>query len=151
MKILFVCAGNTCRSPIAQGILQDLARKKTMGISVESAGIYAMDGQKASINAIRALELDNINIENHRASMVNEDIIRRADLVLTMGRGHKEILIDQYSFAKDKIYTLKEFAYNIEEDVVDPFGGDLDIYIRTKDEIYKAIVKLMERLEKGEY
>ncbi|NMB08920.1 MAG: low molecular weight protein arginine phosphatase [Tissierellia bacterium] len=151
MNILFVCTGNTCRSPMAQGILQDMAQKKGLDIKVKSAGIYALDGQSPSTNAIKVLKSDNIDINNHRASIVHRDLLEEADLILTMGNSHKEILISKFDFIKDKIYTLKEFSYGVKEDIVDPFGGDINVYNNTKNELYNALEKIIEKLMKGEY
>lgn len=151
MNVLFVCTGNTCRSPIAQGILEDMARKKGLNIIVKSAGIYALDGDNASINAIRALKENNIDISNHRSSIIHRDLIEEADFIFTMGKSHKDILVSKYSFAQSKVYTLNEFVYGTEKDIVDPFGSNIEVYNNTKYELYNAMESLLEKLMKGEY
>ncbi|NMA86582.1 MAG: low molecular weight protein arginine phosphatase [Tissierellia bacterium] len=151
MNILFVCTGNTCRSPMAQGILEDMAKEKGLGIVVKSAGVYALDGSNASVNAIRALREDNIDISNHRASIVHRDLIEEADLILTMGKSHKDILVSKYGFAQDKIHILNEFIYGIEKDIIDPFGGSIQVYNNTKYELYNAMEELLKKLMRGEF
>lgn len=150
MNILFVCTGNTCRSPMAQALLQDKAKKKGLDIVVKSAGVYALDGQNASMGAIKSLELEGIDIGDHRANIIHRGLLEEADLILTMGRSHKKLLIAKYDFVKNKAYTLKEYAYGIEEDVIDPFGGDINVYNNTKEEIDKALDEIVIKLIKEE-
>lgn len=149
MNILFVCTGNTCRSPMAQAILEKKAKENGLDIVVKSAGIYALDGQNASKNAIKSLALDGIDISKHRANIIHRDLLEEADLILTMGNSHKEILISKYDFIKNKTYTLKEFAYGIDEDVIDPFGGDINVYNDTKKELNKALDEVVKKLVEG--
>ena len=146
MNILFVCTGNTCRSPMAAALLKEKAQEKGIDINVKSAGVYAIDGQSASKGAIEALKGDGINIETHRASIIYEDLLEWADLILTMGVSHKEILLSKYNFIKEKVYTLKEYAYGREENVRDPFGGDIHIYNNTKEEIKEALKYIIRKL-----
>ena len=144
MNILFICTGNTCRSPMAKALLEDMAQKKSIDINVKSAGIYALDGQSASKGAIEALKAEGIDIQTHKASIVYKDLLEWADLILTMSISHKEILLSKYNFIKGKVYTLKEYAYGREENVRDPFGGDIHTYNSTKEEIKEALKHIIE-------
>ncbi len=146
MNILFVCTGNTCRSPMAQALLEDKAKNLGLDIKVKSAGIFALDGQSASRGAIEALKADGIDISSHRASPIYKDLLEEADLILTMSVSHKEALLSKYDFIKGKVYTLKEYSYGIEEDVMDPFGGNLYVYKNTKEEIEKALKEVIRQL-----
>ncbi|GFN36846.1 low molecular weight protein arginine phosphatase [Tepidimicrobium xylanilyticum] len=142
MKILFVCTGNTCRSPMAQVLLEKIAKDKGLNIEVKSAGIFALDGQKASANAIEVMKQEGIDLENHRARIIHRDLLEEADLILTMSKSHKEALLSKFDFVKGKVYTLKEYAYGKEEDIEDPFGGDIRDYRRAKEEIKEALKQL---------
>lgn len=142
MKILFVCTGNTCRSPMAQVLLEKIAKDKGLNIEVKSAGIFALDGQKASANAIEVMKSEGIDLENHRARIIHRDLLEEADLILTMSKSHKKALLSKFDFVKGKVYTLKEYAYGKEEDIEDPFGGDIRDYRRAKEEIKEALKQL---------
>lgn len=143
MNVLFICTGNTCRSPMAAALLEKMAKEEGWDIDINSAGILAQDGQEASRGAIDALKLEGIDIEDsYQARMVSVDLLKQADLILTMGASHRDALIAGFDFIEDKIYTLKKYAYNIEGDIKDPFASSLTTYIRTKEEIKKALKKI---------
>lgn len=143
MNILFVCTGNTCRSPMAQGLLEDMARKKDLDIVVRSAGVFALDGQSVSREAVQVLREEGINISHHRANMIHRDLVEESDLILTMSKSHKEALLSKYDFIEGKVFTLKEYAYGLEEDILDPFGRGIDVYRHTKEEIKDALKEII--------
>jgi protein arginine phosphatase len=142
-RILFVCTGNTCRSPMAEAILKS---KKIDGLEVKSAGIYAATGSEASAHAKQVLRSHHIE-HNHSSTMLNIESVQWADLILTMTGSHKNAILQQYSGASGKVFTLKEFTgegYDV--DVVDPFGGNLAIYQETYQELEKLITKAIEKM-----
>lgn len=141
MNILFVCTGNTCRSAMAAAIMNKIAVENDLDIRIESAGIFAQEGQKASENAIKALEKYNIDLSSHRTQPVSEELINKCDIILTMTEAHKQILIP---IAKDKVYTLLEYIGE-SGDIQDPYGGDLDEYEETAQEIYDVLVDAAEK------
>ena len=108
-KVLLVCTGNTCRSPMAEAILTRLAEEKGVVVSVRSAGLFAMDGADASENTRKVLEERGIR-HSHRARSVDPELIEWADLILTMTMSHKWRLISTNPDSVDKVYTLKEYA-----------------------------------------
>ncbi|ESU34453.1 hypothetical protein G3A_01475 [Bacillus sp. 17376] len=142
-RILFVCTGNTCRSPMAEAILKS---KQLSGVEVKSAGVYAPNGAEASVNAKAVLEENNIS-HDHRSSTLTREDIDWATLVLTMTQSHKGLIINQYPFAADKTFTLKEFA-DVKEnlDVADPFGGNEQIYRQAFKEIQKSIERILDKI-----
>jgi protein arginine phosphatase len=142
-RILFVCTGNTCRSPMAEAILKS---KKIDGLEVKSAGIYAATGSEASVHAKQVLRSHHIE-HNHSSAMLNLESVKWADLILTMTGSHKNAILQQYSGAMGKVFTLKEFTgEDYDVDVVDPFGGNLAIYQETYQELEKLITKALEKL-----
>ncbi|CCQ94714.1 Low molecular weight protein-tyrosine-phosphatase ywlE [[Clostridium] ultunense Esp] len=145
MNILFVCTGNTCRSPMAQALLEEVAKEKGLDIKVKSAGIFALDGQEASKNAIEVLKSEGIDLRDHRARIIYRDLLEEADLILTMGISHKRVLLSKFDFIQGKIYTLKEYAYGKEEDIDDPFGGDIQAYDKAKVEIKEALKEMVKQ------
>lgn len=146
-KILFVCTGNTCRSAMAAAIMNDIAEKNDLNILIDSAGIFASIGQKASEEAIKAMEEMNIDLSSHRSKPLTDELINMADVILTMTNAHKQLIAQM---APEKVFTLSEYAGG-ETDIIDPFGGDIEEYRITAREIYDNLVDIAERLPVNEY
>ncbi|MBP7222441.1 MAG: low molecular weight protein arginine phosphatase [Sedimentibacter sp.] len=160
MNILFVCTGNTCRSPMAEGIFKDMLRKNNIdNIGVSSAGLSVFPGDRANGKAIRALEEKGIDISLHRAKKLSDEI-NVADLILTMTLSHKPGIEDYFKRRTDEspphIFTLKEFAAKLSgekstgTDIDDPFGKDYSFYKKSRDEIEKELVKILKNIDKLE-
>lgn len=143
MKVLFVCTGNTCRSPMAEAFLNKLSRDNSLEYEASSAGIFAVEGG-ISENSIRALDELGIDISNYKSKPITDNMIESADIVLTMSLSHKEYLDNFHPQHSGKIKLLNDYAYGIKEDIKDPYGGDLQAYKAARDEIFKAINKLIE-------
>lgn len=147
MNILFVCTGNTCRSSMAEGMLRDMLKKKGIDdINVSSAGIAAIPGSRASLNAIRVMQKRGIDLSGHRARRLDEDMLKQADLLLTMTEGHKIAIQAAEPAVWNKIYTLKEYAGLEGMDIRDPYGGSEADYESCLSEIEKALVILISKL-----
>ena len=155
MRILFVCTGNTCRSFMAEQLMEELIgdasdddRLQKGEIKVSSAGLFAVEGDEASEYAVKALDkLYDIDCDKHKARQLDEDVIEDADLILTMTDSQKHAIADAYEDFEDKVFILKEFAIGPDGDeeenidVDDPYGGDLEEYMACAEEI-KALVDL---------
>ncbi len=139
-KILFVCTGNTCRSPMAEALFNHLAREKGILAEAKSAGVFASGGG-VSQNSIDAMAELGIDISAEISKQISREMIDEADLILTMSQSHKAMT--EAMFGCDKVYTLGGFCGD-GEDISDPFGGNLDIYKACRDEIRHKIYKVLE-------
>jgi len=123
LNILFVCTGNTCRSPMAEALFNDLVRKNDLSdLKATSAGIAALPGQSASMHAIRVMEEKGIDLKGHKSRQVDQKLLRKSDLILTMTESHKTALQAAEPSIWQKVYTLKEYAGFKDMDIPDPFG-----------------------------
>ncbi|MFY9176568.1 MAG: low molecular weight protein arginine phosphatase [Caldicoprobacterales bacterium] len=157
MQILFVCTGNTCRSSMAEALFKDMIKKhypdKLKDIKVMSAGVAARDGDKASPNAIRAMEELGIDLAFHSATQLTAELISEADLILTMTQRHRDMVLIMNPGARDKVYTLIEYAHDGQQDqagldIEDPFGGSVEVYRKCAAQIKRALDILIEKLVK---
>ena len=132
MKILFVCTGNTCRSPMAEGIFRKMMQDMGMENRVlcQSAGLSALDGMEVSENAVRACGEWGIDIADHAARRITGEEIPVWDLYFPMSKTHGYIL-QQAGVPQTKIYIPKY--------IEDPFGQDLDAYRKCRDKLAEEL------------
>ncbi|PEJ58536.1 low molecular weight phosphatase family protein [Bacillus sp. AFS002410] len=139
-NILFVCTGNTCRSPMAEALLRHHGNEF---FQVKSAGVYAMPGIPASQNAILALKNKGIDA-NHSSQQVNDELLEWSSNVLSMTSSHKQMLITNFPQYKDKIFTFYEFINGQSIDISDPYGGSLPIYEHTLNELEELVKQIVQ-------
>lgn len=144
MEILFVCTGNTCRSPMAEAIFNKLA---SPDMRASSAGVGAFPGGRASAYSIRVLEDLGLDISNHQARQVTDEILQEADLIITMSKSHKRLIDYNFPDHSKKVYNFYQLVDGSLDDVADPFGASILQYERTRDEIYGLVKGLIEKLK----
>lgn len=189
--ILFVCTGNTCRSPLAEGMLRMMAKHAGMDVEVRSAGVAASPGAPISTNSFKLLQESGFEGKITSSSLSQTDV-QWADVILTMTVSHKRAVIQRHPEAVDKTFAFKEFVEDnpsvlasVEErekllaelqmkqalaqmitteerqrlmrldhqmpdyDISDPFGGSMDTYRATAEEIRLCLDKLLAKLNRG--
>lgn len=150
-KILFVCTGNTCRSPMAAALFNRRAALEPAGheYTADSAGVFAYDGAPPSSYSVLALnEYPGGDLSGHRSRTFSKTDADEACLILTMEQKHKQHILSMYPDANQKVYTLKEYVYGDSGDIKDPYpGGTLQHYSLCAEEIAEAVGKLMEKLK----
>ena len=148
-RILLVCTGNICRSPLAAALLERaLTERGITGIVVESAGTGAWDGAPVSEGAYLVGLERGLDLSGHRARLLTRELADGADLVLTMARHHRA-RADELG-GEGHVFVLGEYAGRDgdEAEVSDPFGGDLDVYRDTCAELEALIQGAVERIVK---
>lgn len=144
MKILFVCTGNTCRSPMAQALAKLYLPE---GFNFFSAGINAF-GESISDNAAEVLKEKGIDLSTHLSVRLTEEMLYSADYVFTMTGSQQEYLARMYPDFRDKIHCLG-YWLGFQQDVTDPWGASLEVYRRCLTELEQMLKALAAKLSKG--
>lgn len=135
MELLFVCTGNTCRSPMAEYIARDEVKKRGLEITVSSAGMMG-DGMPASGSAQVVCDEIGLDLSGHLSRLVTPEIADRADIIFTMTDGHRRELV-RLGVPEEKIRVLN---------IPDPYGMPLEIYRVCRDSIRSAVGAFLDTL-----
>ena len=148
MKVLIVCTGNICRSPLAEVVMErELAKKNPADLfAVSSAGTGAWEGKPASEGAYLVAIENGLDVSHHRATLLTRELVDQSDLIFTMARHHR--LRAQELGGDGKVFLLGEYAgYTGDEaEVADPYGGDIVVYRDTYRELEGLIGPVVNRM-----
>lgn len=146
-RILLVCSGNTCRSPMAGAILRDLLAGRAGEFIVETAGTLAVPGEEATPDAVAVMAEQGLDLRGHKAQRLEPGMVAQADLILTMTRAHKEAVLRLHPRAAEKTFTLLEFAHNgTETDIRDPLHQGREAYRQTAATLRRALAAVVDKL-----
>jgi protein-tyrosine-phosphatase len=147
MRILFVCTGNTCRSPMAAAIARKIAADRGLtDVEVASAGTTAWDGQPATDGAILVCIERQLDVGSHRSRTLTREMVEAQDLILAMGSHHRDRAEALGGAGKTFLLTMYASHGADDRSIADPFGGDLETYRATADELEEAVRRVVDRL-----
>ena len=148
LNVLFICTGNTCRSPMAEQMFNEKA--KDLSAHAISAGLDANPGSPMNPQASEALTNLGCTPTEHNSTQVSTQAIEEADVILTFTQDQKIELGERFPAAVEKLFTISEYAHGrteISEDVSDPYDKSAEVYIETADTINSLVDLIVSSLK----
>lgn len=151
VMVLFVCTGNTCRSPMAEALFRQMVAERlgcrpdeieSHGVIIGSAGVAAWAGGRASTGALETMADFGIDLSGHESQPLTEQLVRQADVIWTMTASHRAALLAQFPEAGDRVAVLSPDR----TDVVDPIGGPVETYRRCARQIHAHLKARIDTL-----
>ncbi len=143
-RLLFVCTGNICRSPMGEFLARSYAEERGWDVEVRSASVMGLDGNRAHVNAVKVLNEIGIDLTPHRASPLTAELLDWADWVLVMELSHSRAARDMAPSRGDRILLLGSFCGKLE--IADPLGGWKRRFRKSREEIAVCVRNFMDRL-----
>ena len=137
MNVLFVCTGNTCRSPMAEGLCRPLNKEYKTDVLPLSAGLYAFAGAPVSQEAVLAVQ-SLADISNHKAREINEEYVEASDIIVAMTENHRQAIKQRFPNFAGRLVLLHELVGET-DDVDDPYGLGQAAYTACSADIYRCL------------
>ena len=143
-RLLFVCTANICRSPMAEGLARDYARRRGWPVEVRSGGIMGLMDKPAAANAVAVMKEIGVDISMHRSGGIDDELLEWADYVLVMELRHQSVLHERHPQCEGRVMMLGPFG-GIHE-VADPVGGWKWRFRKSRDSLKTCTEAFMDRL-----
>jgi protein-tyrosine-phosphatase len=146
-KILVVCTGNACRSPMAEGFLKKHLKGEN-GFEIISAGTAAICGFNPTPEAVEVMREEGIDISRYISTPFSLPLAEAVDIILVMSQRHKDFILHNTPALKDKVFLYRDFAGITDQnkDIVDPIGQPLSTYKTVRDQIKQATEAIVRKL-----